>query len=165
MVRICLDSQRILATLRNKYAGFDGLFYLDICYSKAILSTTELSQIDNRKLRCLMDLNQPISAIAERRGKPRMKCSYSAMVRGCSLDGKKFEENATVLNLSAGGVYMLINRFINKGQDLSVKIAFPTGSLEWGSSKLATNGVVVRTEALSEEVLGIAIKFQRRRFL
>jgi hypothetical protein len=112
-----------------------------------------------------MDLNQPISAIAERRGKPRMKCSYSAMVRGCSLDGKKFEENATVLNLSTSGVYMVLNRYIENGQDLSVKIAFPTGSLKWGSSKLTSIGVVVRTEALSEEILGVAVLFQRYRFV
>jgi hypothetical protein len=112
-----------------------------------------------------MDHYPSNSSIPERRVKPRMKCAYPAMVRGYSLDGKKFEENATVLNLSASGVYVLLNRFIKKGQELSVKIAFPTGSLEWGSSKLATNGVVVRTEALSEGVLGIAIMFQRYRFL
>jgi hypothetical protein len=112
-----------------------------------------------------MDHYDSHSSIPERRGKPRMECAYPATVRGYSLDEKKFEENATVINLSASGIYVLLNRFINKGQDLSVKIAFPTGSLEWGSSKMATKGVVVRTEALSEGVLGIAIKFQRRRFL
>jgi hypothetical protein len=113
-----------------------------------------------------MDLNTSNSSILERRGKPRMKCAYPAMVKGSSLpNGKKFEENATVLNLSASGAYVLINHIIKNGQDLSVKIAFPTGSLEWGSSKLATNGVVVRTEGLSEGVLGIAIMFQSYRFL
>jgi len=112
-----------------------------------------------------MDHYDRNSSVPERRGKPRMECAYPAIVRGYSLDGMKFEENATVLNLSASGVYVLLNRFIKKGQDLSVKIAFPTSSLELGSSKLATKGVVVRTEALSEGVLGIGIKFQRRRFL
>jgi hypothetical protein len=87
------------------------------------------------------------------------------MVRGSSFDGKKFEENGTVLNLSASGAYVMLNRIIKKGQGLSVKIAFPTGSLEWGSSKLATSGVVVRTEGLSEGVLGIAVLFQSYRFL
>ena len=107
----------------------------------------------------------PMTEIAERRSKPRIKCAYPAMVRGSTLAGKKFEEHATVLNLSAGGVYLLINLFIQEGQDLSVKIAFPTGSLEWGTSKLNTDGVVVRTEALSEGSLGVAIKFQHYRFL
>ena len=94
-----------------------------------------------------------------------MKCAYPAMVRGLSPDGKKYEENATVLNLSASGVYFLFNRSIQTGQDLSVKIAFPTGSLEWGSSKLNTSGVVVRTEKVSEGVLGVAILLQRYRFI
>ena len=100
-----------------------------------------------------------------RRGKPRMKCAYPAMVRGFSNVGKKFEDNGTVLNLSASGIYLLVNCDIQKGQDLSVKIAFPTGSLEWGSSKLSTNGVVVRTETLSEGVLGAAINFQHSHFI
>ncbi len=112
-----------------------------------------------------MDQKRRNNSMPERREKPRMTCAYPALVRGLSLMGEKFEETATVLNLSASGVYVLFNRFIEKGQDLSVKIAFPTGSLEWGSSKLATSGVVVRTEALSDGVLGIGIMFQHYRFL
>ena len=111
-----------------------------------------------------MDQYQNNNSVPDKRGKPRMKCAYPAMVRGLSLDGKRFEENATVLNLSASGVYVLLNRFIQTGQDLSVKIAFPTGSLEWGSSKLTSNGVVVRTEVLSDGVLGVAVIFQGYRF-
>jgi hypothetical protein len=112
-----------------------------------------------------MDQNARNSAILERRSKLRIICRYPAIVRGCTLVGKKFEENATVLNLSAIGAYLLLNRFIQIGQVLSIKIALPTGSLELGTSKLATVGVVVRCEALSKGVLGIAIKFQSYRFL
>ena len=112
-----------------------------------------------------MDQNANNIAITERRGKPRMKCAYPAIVRGCSNDRKKFEENATVLNLSTSGIYMLVNRFIQEGQGLSVKIAFPTGSLKWGTAKLFTAGVVVRTDFLSEGLMGAAIKFQHYRFL
>jgi hypothetical protein len=112
-----------------------------------------------------MNKTQNNGSFVERRGKPRMKCAYPAMVRGLSQVGKKIEENATVLNLSASGVYVICNCFMHNGQDLSVKIAFPTGSLEWGSSKLNTTGVVVRTETLSEGVLGVAISLQRYRFI
>ena len=112
-----------------------------------------------------MDQNARNIAVVERRSKPRIKCAYPAIVRGCSLNGKKFEENAAVLNLSASGIYVLLNCFIQKDQDLSVKIAFPTGSLEWGSSKLTSNGVVVRSETLSEGILGVAIKFEHYRFV
>lgn len=112
-----------------------------------------------------MDQSPTNNSAPERRVKPRMKCAYPAMVRGSSAEGKKFEENATVLNLSASGAYVLLNHTIKRGQDLSVKIAFPTGSLELGSSKLATNGIVIRTDDLSEDVLGIGIMFQNYRFL
>jgi hypothetical protein len=124
-----------------------------------------MKQFDAGRLTSHMDLNTTKTQVIERRSKARMKCTYPAMIRGCTSDGKKFEENGTVLNLSASGAYVLINHMIEVGQELSVKIALPTGSLEWGSSKLATSGVVVRTEYLSEEVLGIAILFQHYRFL
>jgi hypothetical protein len=112
-----------------------------------------------------MDKHQNNGSFIERRRKPRMKCAYPAVVRGLSLMGKKFEETATVINLSASGAYILLNRLIKNGQDLSVKIAFPTGSLEYGSANLNTNGVVVRTETLSEGVLGVAILLQKYRFV
>ena len=101
----------------------------------------------------------------ERRVSERIQCRYSAIVRGSSGDGRKFEEFVTVLNLCACGAYLLINRNVEVGQNLSVRIAIPTGSLDFGSSKLATTAVAVRTEFFSEGVLGIAIKFQKFRFL
>jgi hypothetical protein len=112
-----------------------------------------------------MNKNQENRCFVERRGKPRMKCAYPALVRGLSQLGKKFEDTATVLNLSACGAYILLNRLIQNGQDLSVKIAFPTGSLELGCANLNTKGVVVRTETLSEGVLGVAITLQGYRFV
>ena len=112
-----------------------------------------------------MAQNVKKSAVIEKRSKPRIQCLYPANVRGCNIGGKKIEESATVLNLSAGGAYLVLRRTIENGQDLSVKIAFPTGSLDLGTSKLATTAVVVRTEIFSEGVLGIAIKFHRYRFL
>jgi hypothetical protein len=112
-----------------------------------------------------MGLSTSSNPIPERRAKPRMQCAYHALVNGYSHNGTKFEENGTVLNLSASGAYLLLNHSIKDGQDLSVRIAFPTGSLEWGSSKLATKGIVVRTEDLSEGVIGIAVMFQHYRFL
>ena len=112
-----------------------------------------------------MDQNAVNSAIFERRGKQRITCAYPAIVHGCSIDGKKLEENATVLNLSVSGIYVKLNCYIQNGQELSVKIAFPTGSLELGTSKLAIKGVVVRGEPYSEGVFGVAIKLIHYRFL
>lgn len=111
-----------------------------------------------------MEHNSSNSIVTDRRGKPRINCAYPAIVHGSSIDGKKFEENATAISLSASGVYILVNRYIQKGQELSVKIAFPTGSLKWGTAKLATSGVVVRSDFL-EDTMGVAIKFVQYRFL
>lgn len=110
-----------------------------------------------------MDTNNAFTT--EKRFYERVKCEYSAIVRGSFQDGKKFEEYAIVTNLSACGAYLLLSRNIEVGQILSMKIAFPTGSLDLGSSKLAATGLVVRTEIQSESVLGIAIEFQNYRFL
>jgi hypothetical protein len=112
-----------------------------------------------------MEQQDSKSALLERRQKPRIHCTYPALVHGCNREGKKFEEYATVLNLSASGAYMVLNRSIIPGQDLSVKISMPTGSLESGTFKLATAAQVVRAEPLGGIVLGIAIKFQHYRFL
>jgi hypothetical protein len=100
----------------------------------------------------------------ERRAKHRINCDYPAIVRGRDPLGKKFEENARVINLSTGGIYVLVRHSIQPGAFLSVRIALPTGSLRWGTSNLSANGTVVRSELHSDGVTGIAIKFERYKF-
>ena len=112
-----------------------------------------------------MEQNTKNVILPERRFKQRINCAFPAIVHGSTQNGKKFEESATVENLSSGGAYLLLNRSIELGQELSVRIALPTGSLERGTSKLATTAVVVRIETYSTGVLGVAIKFQHYRFL
>jgi hypothetical protein len=102
---------------------------------------------------------------SERRSKSRIPCNYAAIVEGRDENGKKFEENARVISLSTSGIYMLLNRSIYTGEELSVRIALPTGSLKLGTSKLATTGIVIRGEPQSTGVFGIAVKFNHYRFL
>ncbi|NSW52277.1 MAG: hypothetical protein HPY85_07225 [Anaerolineae bacterium] len=94
-----------------------------------------------------------------------MHCDYSAIVRGRDEDGKRFEEIVKVRNLSACGAYFQINRNLHTGQMVTVRIAFPTGSLTYGSSKVTIRAVVIRVEPLSDELLQIGIKFLNFRFL
>jgi hypothetical protein len=112
-----------------------------------------------------MDLTAKIIQFAEKRTKPRINCNYPAVVRGLDARGKKYEESARVINLSRGGAYALIKRPMEAGDVLSVQIAFPTGSLQWGTPKLATNAVVKRSELKGGELCGIAIEFQGFRFM
>jgi hypothetical protein len=112
-----------------------------------------------------MNLTTGNTQFAERRAKPRINCNYPAIVKGRDTLGKKFAEKGRVISLSSSGIFMVTNRSIQNNAEVHVKIAFPTGSLEWGTFKLATVGVVVRTDFLSERVIGVAIKFQHYRFL
>ena len=101
----------------------------------------------------------------EQRTKPRIQCNYLARVRGHDAEGKEFVENARVINFSRSGLYVLAGRSFHPGHELSVKIALPTGSLEWETSQLETHGSVVRSEPHSTGEFGIAIKLKGYKFL
>ena len=112
-----------------------------------------------------MDLNISNTQFVERRVKPRIACNYPAVVKGHDTCGKKFEQDGRVINLSRGGAYALLRHPINDGDVLYVQIAFPTGSLLWGTPKMATSAVVVRSEMKVDGVVGIAIQFVSFKFL
>ncbi len=113
----------------------------------------------------VMDLNSSNTQFVERRAKPRITCNYPAVVRGHDTYGKKFEEDGRVLNLSRGGAYALLRHPIHDGDVLYVQIAFPTGSLHWGTPKMATSAVVVRSDMKVDGVVGIAVQFVSFKFL
>jgi hypothetical protein len=112
-----------------------------------------------------LNSNSEIVYIPERRVKPRFICKCPTRIRGHDNNGQLFEEEGTAINLSRSGVYVILNREIPIGMELSLRIAFPTGLLKLGTSKLAVRGVVVRGEVHSETTYGIAVKFQEYRFL
>jgi hypothetical protein len=103
--------------------------------------------------------------ISERRLKPRFKCDYPAQIRGRDVNGNIFQEDGRALNLSRNGVYLILNRKIPNGMELSIKIGLPTRLLKLGMPKLVVRGPVVRGEFRSETIYGIAVKFQEYRFL
>jgi len=112
-----------------------------------------------------MENNSETAPLLERRIKPRMKCNYPAMVQGQDGTGKKFNNKGRVVNLSRSGIFVLLNQAITDCSEVSVHIAFPTGILEYGSSKLATTGSVVRRELSQDGTFGVAISFQNVRFI
>jgi hypothetical protein len=101
----------------------------------------------------------------DRRVKPRIECDYSAMVEGTNGNGKKFQDHAQLVNLSASGLFMLVDRDLVNGSKISVTIHLTDPSCSSDAPKLATNGTVVRTEPRHEGVCGVAIKFQNYRFI
>jgi len=106
-----------------------------------------------------------ITPFVEQRLKPRIKCNYVATIQGRDGSGKKFKEKGRVLNLSRSGIFLILNQAIPDCDEVLVRITFPTGILEYGSSKLATTGTVVRRELCLDGNFGVAINFQKFRFL
>jgi hypothetical protein len=104
-------------------------------------------------------------SIPDRRCKPRIICDYPAIVKGY-CNGKKFEESARVINISASGVYVILHCKVEHNSEVNLRIALPAGGLSsLESSKLSATGTVVRAEHCSVDEFGVAIMFQHYRFL
>ena len=101
----------------------------------------------------------------ERRNKPRVICDYPAIVEGIDTQGNKFKDDAKLANLSAGGLFMWSNYNVEQGAKLSVIINLPGVLIDEETPKLATKGIVVRTEPKSNGTVGVALKFYQYRFM
>ncbi|MBI5031847.1 MAG: hypothetical protein HZB51_15060 [Chloroflexi bacterium] len=113
-----------------------------------------------------MDSIKTKVAVAERRAKPRVECGFSALVRGYGKDGKKFQEPATVCNLSACGLYMRVHKAIEPGSQLFVVIYLSEiAPKETASARIAIRGPVVRALLKPNGDCDLAIEFNRNRFL
>lgn len=112
-----------------------------------------------------MDQNADRMPIIDRRRKPRIDCQYLAIVQGRDGQGKKYEDSARLANLSATGLYMWVNHSIKLGEKVFVIVRINTGMLKETTPKIATDGIVTRTELQPNGLLGVAIQFERYRFL
>jgi hypothetical protein len=101
----------------------------------------------------------------ERRTKERINCDYPAMVQGHDPQGNQFSENGRVINLSASGIMVVARQPIQTNTEVVVRIAFPTGSLKWGTADLSTKGNVIRSEVQSDGKIGLGIKFHDYKFM
>jgi hypothetical protein len=101
----------------------------------------------------------------DRRVKPRIECDYLAVVEGVNGNGRKYKDQAKLVNLSASGLFMLVPRDIVNGSKLSVTIHLSECQTSPDAPRLATNGTVVRTEPCTAGMCGVAIKFHNYRFL
>lgn len=101
----------------------------------------------------------------DRRQKPRIDCDYPAIIEGSNGDGNKYSDQAKLANLSASGLFMLASRYITNGSKLSVTVLLSSSFDDSEAPRLATSGVVVRTETKTEGICGIAVKFTHYRFV
>ncbi len=104
--------------------------------------------------------------MVERRSKPRIQCTYPALVRGLDPDGHKFEEQATLHNLSAGGLYLRAKHDLRRGSKLFIVARLSNAPpAEAMAPAIAAQGIVVRDEPQSDGSHGLAIQFRHYRFL
>jgi hypothetical protein len=106
-------------------------------------------------------------AIEERRTKPRINCSYPAIVQGWDVSGRKFRTNATLTNLSATGLYLVLNSKVQPGRKLFVVFSLSaTGQLGQGKAPMiAVDGELIRTNHPGQGAQSVALKISHNRFL
>jgi hypothetical protein len=106
-----------------------------------------------------------VDAISDRRIKPRIICDYPAIIEGYDTNGNKFNEDGKLSNLSASGLFMRANCDFENGAKLFVTIFLSSAPSSIDTPKIATTGIVVRTKPQMDGTCGIAIKFNKYKFL
>jgi hypothetical protein len=102
----------------------------------------------------------------ERRTKPRISKPFRAYVSGKRAGGTPFEIETRVENVSASGLYILMEENMAEGAKLSIMIRLSTSETdEEPAAQVQTEGVVVRTEDLPNRLYGVGIRFLRYYFL
>lgn len=102
----------------------------------------------------------------ERRGKPRVACSYPATLRGQGEDGSRYDARAVLSNMSASGMYIFTKRPLRKGARVFIVVRMSTRPLGVTNlPQLAARGSVVRVDARVDGAYGVALKLSRYRFL
>jgi hypothetical protein len=94
----------------------------------------------------------------ERRLKPRIEAYIPARIRGLDADGKVFDLRTRLGNLSAGGLYVRMNRQVQENAALFVVFSL-------AEMKVAARCVICRTERLPDGFCGLGVRFRRYRLL
>ena len=105
--------------------------------------------------------------LVERRAKPRVECSYPAILRGHSGGKDKFETRAILSNMSASGMFLRTKRYVQQGEILFVVVRLSTAPLNGHDEahRLAASGKVVRIEPKADGTYGVALQLHQYRFL
>lgn len=106
------------------------------------------------------------AASTTRREAARIYGPCVAVVHGMDANGQDFKEATTLENLSARGLYMKTGREISVDSYLFIVFAISSESLTAAKAPtVAVRGQVRRVEPQPGDAYGLAIVFQRHRFL
>lgn len=109
------------------------------------------------------DINVPGTGIAERRGKARINQPFPAKATGIDAQGKAFDLDCVLDNISSTGLYVQLPREMKSDQELSMVIRFVNGQGSGATALL--NGQILRDEPQPNGLHGIALAIKEHRFL
>ena len=104
--------------------------------------------------------------VEERRFSPRVFMPYPARLWGSDSKGHQWKEDALIDNVSAGGLYLRLNRRLPANASVSVAVRLSTApAAKVSALHLGARGIVLRTELQPDGTCGVALEFSRRRVL
>ena len=115
------------------------------------------------------DLYRSVAEIAlagERRQFERIYQTFPARVRGVAKTGETFSIDATVNNISAGGLFLQMPLEVDAGPQIRAVVVLKnpdTGSLN--PPRLLVKGQVLRAGRLPDGRFGVAVELKNYRFL
>jgi c-di-GMP-binding flagellar brake protein YcgR len=98
-----------------------------------------------------------------RRREWRLDLPLPAVIEGQMPKGRKFKENTTIKNISAGGAYFSLDSGLVVGSKLNLVITLPKKLTEGKDLKLNVGGITVRLEQpdVMGQRQGVAIRFDK----
>jgi hypothetical protein len=99
----------------------------------------------------------------ERRTNLRLNVSYTARLKGFDGDGRMWVEQATIENISPGGLRVRTKRMLKVDAIVSIAMRLSTTPGEEPALRLVARAMVVRTEPLVDGGCEAAVEFTRRR--
>lgn len=102
----------------------------------------------------------------EQRAKPRIAVPFPADVTGKDEKGEAFSITTVLDNVSGNGLYLRMMPCVDAGSKLSIVVRLLTPSdLVDSEPRFAIEGVVVRAEEMTGGACGVAVTFDRVRFM
>ncbi len=111
-------------------------------------------------------LGQGIGRSAERRRSPRISEAFPVTVRALDHHGQRFRTETVVDNLSAKGLFVRLQRCVERGARLFALLRLAPGSDKAvPAATFALRGVVKRVVPLSDGGSGVGVEFTKQRSL
>jgi PilZ domain len=113
----------------------------------------------------LMPSQVHLEASSERRRKPRINTPFPARVKGVDVDGRSFEVNTILDNLSSDGCYLRIMPCVAPGMLIEVVFRLLATLDDVQPRAINVRGTVLRADERPGGACGVAMLFNTQRFL